>query len=104
MARRWPPWLEDGHHDLVGPPVDAFGVTSEGKSTPRKVAALPRAWCHSSMYRGYLQFKSRAFIKRLRKSLSSGGFCFKFFFGVHPVLFSAQPWPFPLLDRRVRQF
>ena len=80
MARRWLPWLQDGRHDLVGRPVDAFGPTSEGESTHGKVASRPRVRCHSSMYKGYLKFKSRAFIKRLRKSLSSGCFCFKVFF------------------------
>ena len=37
----------------------------------------------------------------LERVCQVGGFCFKFFFGVYPVLFLAQPWPFLLLARRV---
>ena len=106
MAPRWPPWLQDGHHGSKMATTTSNDPVTHLASPRRvltygKVASGPRAWCRSSMYTRYLQFKSRAFIKRLKKSLSSGGFCFKFFFGVHPVFFSAQPWPFPSLDRRV---
>ena len=48
---RWPPWLQDGHHDLVGRPGNAFGVTSRGELTHGKVASRPRVRCRSSMYR-----------------------------------------------------
>ena len=46
----WPPWLQDGRHDLVGRPGDAFGVTSRGELTHGKVASRPRARCRSSIH------------------------------------------------------